>query len=119
MDYNYARAPAAVGMSNMTKAIDATAQITMEDHQLTDLRSDVRMGETMTPKLPPRLQAQADAVFSRKRRGGGVRLPVQEAVIRGQINAGSLRPGVRGQQDVVADLHRAQIKPPIKIINQQ
>ena len=58
------KAPA-VGGSVAVRAVDQTAQIVMEDHKLTDLRSDVREGETMAPKLAPRLQAMADNMFSR------------------------------------------------------
>lgn len=114
MDYTSNRAPAAIGMSTMTRAIDETAKITMEDHGLTDLRSDVRQGETMTPKLAPALQKQADAVFggqSRKTLRG-----VNPAVLRARINAGALQPGQRGQPDVVGDLHKARYKPPVNVI---
>lgn len=67
LDLSKGKAPAVTG-SLRVRAVDATAQIVMEDHKLTDLRSDVREGETMTPKLPPRQQAMADGFFSR--RGG-------------------------------------------------
>ena len=64
MDVGGGKAPGVVG-SLHAKAIDATAQIVMEDHNMTDLRDNVHMGESAAPKLPPRLQAQADNMFTR------------------------------------------------------
>ena len=63
MDLTIARAPATIGASIQVKAIDETAKIVMEEHGFTDLRDDVRPGETMAPKLHPNLQAQADNFF--------------------------------------------------------
>jgi DNA-directed RNA polymerase subunit RPC12/RpoP len=47
-----------------TQAIDMTANIVMEDHKLGDLKDNVRMGETMAPKLAPGAQAMADSFAS-------------------------------------------------------
>ena len=63
MDLTLNKAPASIGGNIHVKAIDETAKIVMEEHGMTDLRSDVREGETAAPKLPPHLQAQADNFF--------------------------------------------------------
>src|SRR5208282_837398 len=60
------RGPATIGQNIRVKAVDETARIVMEDQHLTDLRDNVRMGETMAPKLPQAQQALADAMFSNK-----------------------------------------------------
>lgn len=59
-------APATIGQNIRVKAVDETARIVMEDGHYTDLRDNVREGETMAPKLPQAQQALADAMFSNK-----------------------------------------------------
>src|SRR5579863_2292425 len=54
----------AIGGSIMTRAIDKTAQIVMEDHKLSDLRDNVREGDIMAPKLPAAQQQMADSLFN-------------------------------------------------------
>ena len=56
----------AIGGSTIVRAIDHTAQIVMEDHKLTDLKDNVREGETMAPKLPAPMQQAADTFFDPK-----------------------------------------------------
>ena len=63
IDLSIPRAPGIIGESLQTKAIDESAKIVMEDYKMTDLRDDVRPSETAAPKLPPHMQAQADAFF--------------------------------------------------------
>ena len=58
------RAPATVGANIRVKAIDETARIVMADGRYTDLRDNLREGDTMAPKLPPVLQRQADGFFN-------------------------------------------------------
>ncbi len=91
-DYAAGTAPA-VGGSLVVRAVDQTAAIVMADHHLTDLRSDVREGETMAPKLPPRLQAMADGMFSRPKRPGQAQglfglnpAAVRQAAVNGRFN---------------------------------
>lgn len=57
------RAPGIVGDKAIVRAIDKTAEIVMADHKLTDLRTDVREGDTMAPRLPPPQQKLADNFF--------------------------------------------------------
>lgn len=107
----------AIGGSLIVRAVDQTAQIVMEDHGMTDLRSDVREGEAMAPKLAPRLQAMADNMFTRpKQRGnpgaGLFGLPTQaviNAAVKGRFNTpDTINP--------VAVQHRAKDRPPVHII---
>ncbi len=60
------KAPAHIGANNVVKAVDATADIVMQDYKLTDLKDNVRTGESVAPKLPPHQQVLADNMF-----GGG------------------------------------------------
>jgi hypothetical protein len=69
MAFDTGRAPA-VGGSLQVRAVDFTADLVMRDHGMTDLRSDVREGESMAPKLPPRQQAMADNMFARRNSRG-------------------------------------------------
>lgn len=57
-------APAQIGNNIRTRAIDYTAEVVMHDNNLTDLKDNIRMGETMAPKLPPAQQKQADTLFA-------------------------------------------------------
>lgn len=57
------KSPGIIGRNNLVKAIDYTAEITMKDYGLTDLR-DARQGETMAPKLPMQQQKMADNFFN-------------------------------------------------------
>lgn len=61
-----ARAPATVGANMVVKAVDETARIVMEDHHMTNLRDNVREGESVAPKLPGAQQAAADGFFGGK-----------------------------------------------------
>jgi hypothetical protein len=115
-DYVSQVAPAVVG-SLRVRAVDQTAEIVMTDHQMTDLRSDVREGETMAPKLPPRLQAMADNMFARPRqqrqqRGGIFDLPpraVMQAAVSGRFNT-------RDTVNPVAIQHARKDSAPVHII---
>ena len=59
--------PAQIGHKTVVKAIDETANIVMQDYNLTNLRDNVGPGESVAPKLPPAQQAQAENYFG----GGG------------------------------------------------
>jgi hypothetical protein len=58
------QAPGIVGANNQVKAIDLTAEIVMKDHNMTNLRTDIRAGEAMAPRLPPAQQKAADNFFN-------------------------------------------------------
>lgn len=61
--------PGITGDKPIVKAVDATAKQVMEDYSMTDLKDNLRPGDTMAPKLAPALQRQADNVFN----GGGIK----------------------------------------------
>ena len=56
-------APGIIGGNKMVKAIDKTAEIVMQDHHLSDLKTNVREGDIMAPSLPPQQQKLADNFF--------------------------------------------------------
>lgn len=120
IDFNSRRAPAAVGMSNKTKAIDETARIVMNDYGMTDLRDDVREGESSAPKLPPRQQAMADGMFNSKirnetmKRQYGLKNP--NMIARAAIGGG-YSPKAQRAPDPVAVVQESRTLPPVRIIN--
>jgi hypothetical protein len=57
------RAPAQIGNKPIVAQIDRTAQIVMEDHGLTDLKDNIREGESMAPSLPSDQQRKVDGFF--------------------------------------------------------
>jgi hypothetical protein len=62
-------APGQIGNKVVVKAVDETARIVMEDYKMTDLKDNIRHGESVAPKLPGQQQALADNYFG----GGGLR----------------------------------------------
>jgi len=56
--------PAQIGNKPIVAAIDRTAEITMQDHGLTDLQDNIRQGDIMAPKLPAPMQRQVDGFFN-------------------------------------------------------
>lgn len=105
------KAPA-MGASKITKAIDATAQIVMEDHRMTDLQDNLRPGDSMAPKLRPDLQAKADAMFSPRRRAAGGRNPFSHAAMVARINSGALAPAQTHSPDIIGAVHKAKLAAP-------
>lgn len=59
-------APAHIGANNTVKAVDATADIVMQDYGMTNLQDGVRHGESVAQKLPVVQQTQADNYFGAK-----------------------------------------------------
>jgi hypothetical protein len=62
--FDEGRSPAHIGANVGVKAVDETAKIVMEDYRLTDLKDNIRHGETMAPKLPVHQQQAADNFFN-------------------------------------------------------
>lgn len=58
------KGPGINGQSNLVKAIDMAAEITMKDYNLTNLKDNIRPGETMAPRLPVQQQSLADNFFA-------------------------------------------------------
>lgn len=114
MDFTSNRAPAVIGMSNSVKAIDQTAEIVMQDHGLTDLKSDVREGETSAPPLAPKLQAMADGFFA----GGGKRKLIPNAgLIARRAMAGSYSPAAHHAADPISVAQAPRTPMPVRIMN--
>ena len=119
IDFNNPRAPAMIGQNVQIKAIDETAKLVMQDYGMTDLRSDVRQGETAAPKLAPRLQQQADNFFT----GRGKRHP-QLRSSPAALGAAAIKGAFRQQPgyEPVAALHgmdatvRDTIRPKTRIV---
>ena len=57
------RGPAHLGTNIQVKAIDTTAEIVQKDYGLTNLKDNIREGESMAPSLPPKMQQAADNYF--------------------------------------------------------
>ena len=64
--------PGVTGNRNV-KIVDGVAEQVMSDYKLTDLRDNIRPGESMAPKLPPQMQKQADNFFGGANLGIGGR----------------------------------------------
>ena len=86
------RAPGVVGDKIITKAIDATAQIVMEDHKMTDLQDNLRTGDIAAPKLPPAQQKLADGFFGGQAMAERLNMkPRQMAALGRRAMAGAFR----------------------------
>lgn len=81
--------PALIGANNAVKAVDATADIVMQDYSLTDLKDNIRQGEAVAPSLPPQQQKMADAYFG----GGTAKVP--------DFATNQMRPVNKRQMDLV------------------
>ena len=57
------QAPGLIG-SNIAKAIDFTAEKVMREHGMTDLKDNIREGDTMAPTLPKEQQKAVDTFFT-------------------------------------------------------
>lgn len=110
------RAPS-VGGSLVVRAVDHTAQIVMEDHKMTDLRSDVREGESMAPKLAPRLQAMADNMFTRPKGRSNPAVGIMGMNPRAIVNAAvNGRFNTSDTVNPIAIQHQKRDRPPIQIV---
>lgn len=89
--------PGITGDNPMIKTVDKTAEMVMQDYGLTDLKDNIREGESMAPKLPPAQQAAADNFFSPKaavpsRRGRQAELLGRRA-LAGVFRGAAVSPG--------------------------
>lgn len=117
------QAPPTVGANARVRAIDVTADIVMQDNKLTNLKDNIRMGETMAPKLPPEQQKRADNLFAAA--GGSVpvigRSQVRNSVpskwlqhIGARAIAGSYRQGAVSPMAVIP-----KQRPPVVRVNNE
>lgn len=114
MDLTSNKAPATIGGNIAVKAMDETAAIVMQDYGMTDLRDDVRQGESASPKLPPKQQAMADNYF------GGAK---GRRAIPGMNPAAHVAAAVSGRLSDPAStnrsigaVHQARVRPPVHIV---
>lgn len=86
------------------KALDATAEIIMAEHQMTDIRSptDIRQGESAAPKIPPKLQQLADNMFNPQKQLTSVGMGRQAGLIARSAMAGAFSPAATGSPDPIA-----------------
>lgn len=96
--------PGIIGDKPIVKIIDETADIVMHNHGLTDLKDNVREGETMVPPLAPKLQKQVDGFFSGKVDGIGtkranslVRNALSGKYKNASVSPADVFPGRQGQ----------------------
>lgn len=87
------RGPATIGSNITVKAIDKTAEIVQSDYGLTNLKDNIREGEIMAPRLPPKQQDAADNFFSGKVNvaGGDARRKRQMDLLGRRAIAGAFR----------------------------
>lgn len=100
-------APGHIGANVSVKAIDKTAEIVMESYNMTDLKDNIRQGETMAPKLPGPMQAAADGFFggqnmkARGHRARQIEMMGKRAMAGAfrnmSVNPSELMPGSPGQ----------------------
>ena len=91
--------------ANRNKAIDTTANIVMEDYKLGDLKDDVKLGESMAPRLDPKRQTMADNMFSGRNAKNPAhlgKLALSGAFSKGPNPMGFIKPETR---------------PPIRLVN--
>jgi hypothetical protein len=105
------KAPGHVGANNVVKAIDYTANTVMQDYGLTDLKSSIREGESMAPKLPPHQQSRADAMFSVPRPNEArTRFAKRAGQLANQVLVGG-GAAFRGRGPNIAAIQGAAAKP--------
>lgn len=63
-EFDPAGKPPAMGGATIVKAIDYTAEMVMQEHQMTNLKDNLRDGDSMAPPLPVAQQKAADSFFS-------------------------------------------------------
>lgn len=100
------RPPGHIGDKPIVHAIDTTAEIVMKDYGMTDLRDNIRTGDSMAPSLPPEMQRAADGFFTgaavRERAGGG--------------NLGARAMQAIGRRAVAGAFRSAAVAPPQNVV---
>ncbi len=105
-DILQSRQAPAMGKSDFTKAMDLTANIVMEDCNMTNLRDNLREGENMVPNLAPELEKRVETAFQpQKNNIMGMQGSGLQKTITNQINSGAVK-GYSGKDDVVAKMQR-------------
>ena len=111
------RAPGIVGANNSVKAVDMAAQIAMEDYGLTDLKDNVRPGESMAPPLAPVQQQKADSFFSGGKAGTSKRQQMQTQRLFRRAIGGAFRSAALDVKSVLPDNRVALRKIRTEVLN--
>lgn len=93
----------------MIKALDVTAEMTMKTYGMSDINmgSNMREGDTCTPKLPPMQQQMADGMFNHNKLPSGANYE--------QIGRKAIGGAFADPNNPVAALHRSKTKPKFDI----
>lgn len=119
MDVSAGKAPG-IGGSLAVKAMDLAADITMQNHGLTDLKSDGREGATMAPSLPHGQQVRADAMFaSQKARVDMIGPRAKQMIAAAQRNKGlgAFAPPAQPAPNPIEMIHKARVRPNVTLLN--
>ena len=118
MDVSAGKAPS-VGGSNMVRAMDAAADIVMDNYQLTDLSSDGRPGAVMAPKLPPHQQQRVDNFFSPNKNSiiGAKAKQMAAAAAKGKGLGAFAPPRDPRTPDPIALVQATRQRPPVHLLN--
>jgi hypothetical protein len=123
--------PGHIGANNQVKAIDATAEIVMQDYGMTDLKDNTRPGDAMVPALTPRQRKMNENFWGGKKMSDRKREPTYQAgvqtrqkniidsAMQGQYLpnvAGSVPSDSRTGDTMLRQIHGARYKPPVNII---
>jgi len=122
--------PGHIGNNVKVKAVDATAEIVMQDYGMTDLKDNMRAGDAMTPKLTIRQQKMSEGFWGGKRQSDRRNPTYQPGIqahkksIVDNAMSGGYLPNVAGAapadsvtgNTVLTDIHRNRYKPPVNII---
>lgn len=103
------RAPGHIGANNLVRAWDVTQNLVAEDYKVTNLNDRPHEGESMAPKLEPRLQSAADNFF-----GGGK----SKGPVIGQSRQEAIRQNVMKKLSAraVAGAYRGMAVPPTAVM---
>ena len=96
------RAPSVIGDKPVVRAVDTTADIVMQDYGMTDLKDNIREGDSVAPKLPAPQQRMADGFFGGKAvqaergQGNGERLSqlIRARALSGRYRGMSVNPNL-------------------------
>lgn len=123
--------PGHIGANVKVKAIDETAKIVMEDYNMTDLKDNMRAGDSMAPQLTPRQRAMSENFWGGKRLSDRKRSPTYQMGVQEQQRslvdnamAGKFLPNVAGSvprdsqtgDNLLRKIHGERYKPPVDIL---
>lgn len=111
LDLSAGTSPGIVGASNVVKAVDETARIVMEDYGLSNLKDNLREGDSAAPSLPPQQQALADGFFNGKNTRNRMGISSRQAeMIKRRAIAGAYRGSALDVKSVLPD-NRVALRP--------